>query len=64
MNCPNCNSEQVMDGILNSYHNTVFIEKGTENKFRPNAYKVRCKACKDCGTMFAFAIVLKKKSAK
>ncbi|MBQ8404782.1 MAG: hypothetical protein IJX55_10250 [Clostridia bacterium] len=59
MKCPECNSENIMEGILTTTHGVVFTEKGTEYKFRPNSYKVECKACNDCGKMFDFRIIKK-----
>lgn len=57
MKCPNCNSENVMDGKLQGYGGVAFVKKATENKLFPKAYKTECKACKDCGTIFDFRIV-------
>lgn len=61
MNCPNCNSENVIAGKLQGYAGVVFVEKGTENKLRPTAYKTQCNACKDCGYLFDLRIVTEKK---
>jgi len=61
MNCPNCNSVNVMEGSMAGHYGVHFIKKGTENKLRPDAYKVECKACEDCGAMFDFRIKLKEK---
>ena len=47
----------MIDGKLISYGGVVFVEKGTENKFRPNEYTTECKACLDCGTVFDLKIV-------
>ncbi len=58
--CPQCQSENCMEGFLTSYYGVRFCEKGTENKLRPNAYKCFCTACKDCGAVFDFKIQLKK----
>lgn len=55
--CPNCNSVNVLEGKLQGYGGVVFVEKGTENKLRPNAWKTECKACTDCGAVFDFCIV-------
>ena len=57
MKCPECGSERILDGKLQGYGGVVFIEKGTENKLRPNAYKTECKACLDCGTVFDLHII-------
>lgn len=46
-----------MDGKLQGYGGVAFVEKGTENKLFPKAYKTECKACKDCGMVFDFRIV-------
>ena len=51
MKCPCCNSENVLEGGLQGYSGIVFVEKGTENKLRPNAYKTVCRACIDCGNI-------------
>lgn len=59
MNCPECNSEHVMIGRISSLYGVTFTEKGTENKLRPNAYKIECAARKDCGKLFDFRIKLK-----
>ncbi len=61
MNCPKCNSENVMEGWIMTNYGVHFIVKGTENKFRPDAYKLECKACKDCNAIFDLSIVPKKK---
>lgn len=39
------------------YGGIAFVEKGTENKLRPNAWKTECKTCTDCGAVFDFRIV-------
>ena len=57
MRCPCCNSENVVEGRLQGYSGIVFVEKGTENKLRPNAYKTVCMACTDCGNIFDLKIV-------
>lgn len=57
MTCPECNSTNILEGKIRSYYGVVFTEKGTENKLRPHAYNVACKACKDCGKIFDFRIV-------
>lgn len=59
MKCEKCGSENVMEGLLSGYAGVTFLEKGTEHKFRPNAYRVTCKACKDCGAIFDFRILQK-----
>lgn len=66
MKCIVCNGENVLEGSLTSSYGVVFCEKGTENKFRPNAYKVKCFACTDCGAIFDLRIDLdsKKKGKK
>lgn len=61
MSCPICHSENVLNGKLQGYCGIVFVEKGTENKLRPNAFKVECMACTDCGHMFDFRIIPNKK---
>ena len=55
--CPECGSSQILDGLLQGYSNAVFVEKGTENKLRPNAYRTTCRACLDCGLVFDLRIV-------
>lgn len=57
MNCPKCNSDHILDGKLIGYGGVVFVEKGTEKKFRPNAYTTECKACLDCGAVFDLHII-------
>ena len=57
MRCPNCNSENVLEGKLLASSGVVFVEKGTEKKFLPNTYNMSCKACKDCGSVFDLKIV-------
>jgi len=59
--CPECGGENIIEGRLNSHFPVVFIKKGTENKLRPESYKVESKACTDCGKMFDLRIVLKNK---
>ena len=57
MKCPGCGSERILNGILQGYGGVAFVEKGTENKLRPTAYKTECKACLDCGTVFDLHII-------
>ena len=52
MQCPVCQSLDIMEGSLTSMYGVFFTEAGTENKFRPNSYAVVCRACRDCGTIF------------
>ena len=61
MNCPNCKSQNILEGKLQGYAGVVFVLKGTENKLRPTAYKTECKACKDCGHVFDLRIISEKK---
>ena len=61
MLCPKCQSENVIEGRLQGYAGVVFVEKGTEHKLRPNAHKVFCYACKDCGHLFDLKIETSKK---
>ena len=58
--CPECGGENIMDGKLCGRDYLVFVRKGTENKFRPDAYKTECRACADCGKVFDLRIVVKK----
>jgi len=57
MNCPQCKSDKVLDGMLVGYGGVAFVEEGTQNKLRPNAYKVRCSACTACGAVFDLHII-------
>ena len=57
MKCPECSSENIMDGLLVSNYGLTFTVKGTENKLRPQAYRVEAKACGDCGKLFDLRIV-------
>ena len=61
MKCPKCKSENTLAGKLVGYSGVVFIEKGTENKLRPNAFKTECKGCMDCGYIFDLRLTPKKK---
>ncbi|MBQ8689757.1 MAG: hypothetical protein IJ515_05285 [Clostridia bacterium] len=61
MKCINCGGENVISGSFTSFYGVSFCEAGTENKLRPNTYKILCKACCDCGKMFDFEIKLKPK---
>lgn len=61
MKCPLCGSENILDGKLVSYGAVAFVEKGTENKLRPNAFKTECKGCLDCGHIFDLRLIPKKK---
>ena len=61
MNCPACNSKNILEGFLSSHYGVTFTEKGTENKLRPNAYKIEAKACRDCGQLFDLCIILKER---
>ena len=64
MKCPLCGSENILDGKLVSYGAIAFVEKGTENTLRPNAYKTECKGCLDCGHIFGLHLIPKKKQQK
>lgn len=64
MKCEFCGSENVLVGSLTSMYGVHFCEAGTENRLRPNAFKVLSKACADCGKMFDFEIKLKPKKEK
>ena len=64
MICPKCNSEKVIDGFVSGNYGVRFIKKGTENKLKPESYKIECKACIDCGHMFDFEIELKEKKLR
>jgi len=57
MTCPKCNSNNIIEGEMHSHYPTRFIQKGTENKLRPTAYRVVCNACRDCGALFDMRIV-------
>lgn len=61
MKCPQCGSERIIDGKLAGYYGVVFVEKGTENKLRPNTFKTECKGCMDCGHIFDLHLIPKKK---
>ena len=61
MKCPLCDSENILDGKLVGYAGVVFVEKGTENKLRPNAFKTECKGCMNCGHIFDLRLIPKKK---
>ncbi len=61
MNCPKCSSADIIDGTLSGGYGVNFIKKGTEKKLKPEAYKVECKACKNCGNLFDFQIQLNQK---
>ena len=52
MNCPECNSEKIIEGSFQSMYGVIFVEKGTEMKLRPNYYRLSCKVCEDCGKLF------------
>ena len=54
--CPECGGENVIDGMLDSYGSLTFVKKGTENKLRPQSYRVIGKACTDCGALFDLRI--------
>lgn len=62
MNCPECNSEKIIEGSLQSMYGVGFVEKGTEWKLKPNFYSVTCKFCEDCGKLFDMRA--KKKESK
>ena len=64
MNCPECGSERIIDGSLQSMYGVSFVEKGTEMKLRPNAYKVTCKVCDECGRLFDIRAEKNKKKEK
>ena len=57
MNCPECGANSVLKGMLAGYCGVTFVEEGTENKLRPNAYRVRCRACTGCGHIFDMRII-------
>ncbi|MBE5756344.1 MAG: hypothetical protein E7342_00950 [Clostridiales bacterium] len=61
MICEKCSSENIIEGKLDTVYGVRFIKKGTENKLRPESYKVVAKACTDCGHLFDFKIELNKK---
>ena len=62
--CAECGSENIIEGSFTSRYGVFFCEKGTENKLRPNAYKIEGYACLDCGTIFGLRVKLKKNKGK
>ena len=64
MNCPKCNSEKIIEGMLTSMYSVVFTQKGTEGKLFPRSMKIECMACEDCGNLFDFHVIIKKKKIK
>lgn len=64
MFCPKCGSENTTEGFLSGNYLVHFIKKGTENKFRPESYRVECHACLDCGHVFEMQLIFKPKKGK
>lgn len=53
--CPNCGSEEIIQGDLISYGGVTFIPQEQTGLIKKSSY-ICASACKKCGTVFNFKL--------